>query len=277
VRFAIACVVPTLVLLSVAATARNVYLAPAMPGFALLVGWWLAQSVRNHDAWDLRAVRITAVLLLLASLVLAGVLAVVSVDSSMGLAASAPLAVVGALGLIAAAVLALLAEAAARRGKMLPGPYFLVLAYCSLLVLPAAAIYRAVDAWQDLPSIGRALGSDSAGAPLLLVAPDETTRAFVDMFARTDAYPVEGPVDDRTTGRLRAALATRPAALVFAQWPGRDVTPTIRRIAHLLGVVIDPALPQGSEPAWASAAGLAVMRIYALPNGRRYALLQRAG
>jgi 4-amino-4-deoxy-L-arabinose transferase-like glycosyltransferase len=277
VRFAVACIVPTLVLLSVAATARNVYLAPAMPGFALLVGWWLAQSVRNHDAWDLRAVRITAVLLLLAALLLAAVLAIVSADSSMGPVGSAVLAVVGALGVIAAAVLALLAEAAARRGKMLPGPYLLLLAYCSLLALPAAAIYRAVDGWQDLPSIGRALGSDSAGAPLLLMAPDETTRAFVDMFARTDAYPVEGPLDDRTTGRLKAALAARPAALVFAQWPGRNMTPTIRRVAQVLGIAIDPALPQSSEPAWASAAGLAVMRVYALPNGRRYALLQRTG
>jgi hypothetical protein len=97
------------------------------------------------------------------------------------------------------------------------------------------------------------------------------------MFARTDAYPVEGPLDDRTTGRLKAALAARPAALVFAQWPGRNMTPTIRRVAQVLGIAIDPALPQSSEPAWASAAGLAVMRVYALPNGRRYALLQRTG
>src|ERR1700722_6980991 len=96
VRFAIACVVPTLVLLSVAATARNVYLAPAMPGFALLVGWWLARSVRNHDAWDLRAVRITAVLLVLAALVLAAMLGVVSVASLIAYAASSTLSVVGA-------------------------------------------------------------------------------------------------------------------------------------------------------------------------------------
>ena len=67
-RFAVACIVPTLVLLSVAATARNVYFAPAMPGFALLIGWWVAETVRKHDAWDLRAVRVTAALVLAAAL-----------------------------------------------------------------------------------------------------------------------------------------------------------------------------------------------------------------
>ena len=40
VRFALATALPSLALLSVAATARNIYLAPALPGFALLLGWW---------------------------------------------------------------------------------------------------------------------------------------------------------------------------------------------------------------------------------------------
>lgn len=267
-RFAVACVVPTLALLSVAATARNVYLAPTMPGFALLVGWWVAETARKHDAWDLRAVRVTAALVLIATLVLIAALAIVGVDFPRGL--------MGALGVIAAIALALRAEAEARRGRMLSGPYLLVLAYCLLLSLPAAAIYRAVDGWQNLPAIGRAVSADSAAGPLILMAPDETTRAFIDMYARTDANLIEGPMDDRAIARLRELIAARPHAFVIAQWPGRDTTPAVQRIAHTFGITLDSSSLGRPEPDWPAAAALEVVRLYALPNGRRYALLQRA-
>jgi 4-amino-4-deoxy-L-arabinose transferase-like glycosyltransferase len=282
VRFAAACIVPTMVLLSMAATARNVYLAPAMPGFALLVGWWMAETTREHDAWDLRAVRITAVLVLLAALGFAVALAVVGLDtarasSGAALAGFRALVVIGVIGVIAAGVLALMAEAAARRGRMLRGPYLSLLAYCLLLALPAAAVYRGVDTWQNLPAIGRALGADSAGGALILMAPDETTRAIVDMYARTDVDLVKGPLDDHAILRLKELTGARPNAFVVAQWPGRDTTPTVRRIAQALGIALDRAPLEGKLPPWATAADLKVVHLYTLPNGRRYALLQRAG
>jgi 4-amino-4-deoxy-L-arabinose transferase-like glycosyltransferase len=277
-RFAFACIVPTLVLLSVAATARNVYLAPAMPGFALLVGWWVARTIREHDAWDVRAVRVTAVLVLLAALAFGIALVVLGADLS-GAASRAALAgfgVAGALGVIAAVALALAAEAQARRGQMRRGPYSLALAYCLLLALPAAAVYRVVDGWQDLPAIGRAIGTDSAGEPLILAAPDETTRAFIDMYARTDVELIGSPMDERAIVRLKELTAARPHAFVVAQWPGRETTPAMQRLAHALGIKIDSFPRDRAEPAWAAAAGLAPVHLYALPNGRRYALLQRA-
>jgi hypothetical protein len=240
-----------------------------MPGFALLIGWWVAETARKHDAWDLRAVRVTAALVLIATLVLIAALAIVGVDFPRGL--------MGALGVIAAGALALRAEAAARRGRMLSGPYLLVLAYCLLLSLPAAAIYRAVDGWQNLPAIGRAVGADSAAGPLILMAPDETTRAFIDMYARTDADLIDGPIDDRAIARLRELIAARPDAFVIAQWPGRDTTPAVQRIAHTFGITLDSSSLGRPEPDWPAAAALEVVRLYALPNGRRYALLQRAG
>jgi 4-amino-4-deoxy-L-arabinose transferase-like glycosyltransferase len=278
-RFAVACVVPTVALLSVAATARNVYLAPAMPGFALLIGWWVAETVRKHDAWDLRAVRATAVLVLAAALVFAAALAIVGSDfsRSASAAAVAGFGVAGALGVIAAAALALGAETAARRGRMLRGPYLLLLAYCVLLALPAAAIYRAVDDWQDLPAIGRAVGADSAGGALILMAPDETTRAFIDMYARTDAELIKGPLDDGAIVRLQESIAAHPGAFVIAQWPGREATPALRRVAHAFGIALDSTSPERPEPAWPAAASLKIVHLYTLPNGRRYVLLQRAG
>ena len=110
VRFALATALPSLALLSVAATARNIYLAPALPGFALLLGWWA--SLGSHDRWDVRALRGTAYLLLIAMLVFAGADAVL-------LAPSTPLGslAIAALGLLVAAVLAIRADSAARHDR----------------------------------------------------------------------------------------------------------------------------------------------------------------
>ena len=279
VRFAIACIVPALMLLSLAATARNVYLAPAMPGFALLIGWWMAETVREHDSWDLRAVRATAALMLLASLLFAAALAVTGLDAARGgagVASVAAFGILGAIGVLGAAALALMAERASSRGRMQRGPYLLALSYCTLLALPATSLYRAVDPWQNLPAIGRAIGADSAGARLILLAPDETTRAVIDMYARIDAETVNGPLDERSLLRVKELTAADPTALVVAQWPGRELTPTARRIASMLRLRLDPASLEPQDPPWVTSAGLRVVRLYALPNGRRYALLQRA-
>ena len=72
VRFAIAASLPPLVILSVAATARNVYFAPALPGVALLLAWWSREIAASAERWDIRALRVTAALLILGVLVFAG-------------------------------------------------------------------------------------------------------------------------------------------------------------------------------------------------------------
>ncbi len=227
---------------------------------------------------NVRAVRVTAVFMLLAALAFGVALVVLGVDvsGSTSTVALAGFGVTGAIGVIAAAAFALAAQAAARRGQMQRGSFALALAYCLLLALPASAIYRVVDGWQDLPAIGRAVGSDSAGYALILAAPDETTRAFVDMFARTDVELIRPPMDEQAIARLRELTAGRPHAFVLAQWPGRQTTPALQRLAHALGVRLDSGPAERADPAWAAAAGLAVVHLYALPNGRRYALLQRA-
>jgi hypothetical protein len=103
------------------------------------------------------------------------------------------------------------------------------------------------------------------------------------MYARTEVDLIKGPVDAEAIARLRRVTEASPHAFVFAQWPGRNTTPIVWRIARTLGVARalgtspGPAPPESGEPAWAAAAGLEVTHLYALPNGRRYALLQRAG
>jgi hypothetical protein len=374
-RFAVASFVPTLAVLSVAATARNIYLAPALPGIALLLGWWAgdlpapqrAYSLRGpyspqgayslqdpgslqgpsslqgpcspQDPWDRRALRGTAVLLLLATVVMAAAMIVVGRDSwdLMGAPAlqaapaaapatpisAAPPAPIGAapatpldaahavalpaaraaadttahaatpaaaraaaraafgavsgLGLLAAAACALAAWRAAGRGRTARGLVALLFAYAALLVGPASQLYRQVDAWQDLASLGRAIQRDAAGRPLILFAPDETTRAFIDMYARPTVDLIPGPLAPQSVDRLRITLASEPRSVVVTQLPGRSASPTLRELEDVLGMARHAGrrFPgDDSTPGWVADVRLRIAHSYALPNGRRYALLE---
>jgi 4-amino-4-deoxy-L-arabinose transferase-like glycosyltransferase len=265
VRFALAAALPSLALLSVAATARNIYLAPALPGFALLLGWWA--TLDSHDRWDLRALRGTAYLLLIAMLVFAGAGSVLLAPGASGASLAIALG-----GLLAAAALAIRANSAARQVRTQDAALLLLLAYCMLLIVPAWPLYREVDAWQDLPSVARSIESDGRARPLILMAPDETTQAVIDMYARTDAELVPGPFGPAALADLRARLAREPQALVLTLLPGRELEGPFRQAALRFHVrALDEELP-----AWIAASGLKIAHRYALPNGRRYALLEAA-
>jgi 4-amino-4-deoxy-L-arabinose transferase-like glycosyltransferase len=267
VRFALAAALPSLALLSVAATARNIYIAPALPGFALLLGWWT--TLESRDRWDDWALRATAYLMLAAMLVFAAA-------GSALFASSAPRGslAIGALGLAAAALLAIRAESAARREQTGRAQLALLLAYCVLLSVPAWPLYREVDGWQDLPSVARAIAADARGRPLILMAPDETTQAIIDMYARTDTELVRGPLDTASLTALRERLAREPDALIVTLLPGRELVGAFLHYAERLepgARALDDQLPP-----WIAASGLTVAHRYALPNGRRYALLEAA-
>jgi 4-amino-4-deoxy-L-arabinose transferase-like glycosyltransferase len=263
VRFALATALPSIALLSVATTARNIYLAPALPGFALLLGWWT--TLESHDRWDVRALRGTAYLLLAAMLVFA-------IAGAVLLAPSTPLGplAIAAFGLLAAAALAIRADSAARHERTPHAQLALLLAYCLLLIVPAWPLYREVNAWQDLQSVAQAIESDSRERPLILIAPDETTQAIIDMYARTAAELVPGPLGAAALADLRTRLVREPDALVVTLLPGRELVGGFRRIADRFDPVDDEL------PTWIAASGLKIAHRYALPNGRRYALLEAA-
>jgi hypothetical protein len=120
-----------------------------------------------------------------------------------------------------------------------------------------------VDAWQDLAKISRAVARDTAGKPLILLAPDETTRAIVDMYARTSVAIVTGPLAAAGIDRVRAIAAAAPDSLFLVQLPAQSPRLPWRAKA-----------PDMNEPPAWKAAGLQMTQSYSLPNGRRYALLQ---
>jgi 4-amino-4-deoxy-L-arabinose transferase-like glycosyltransferase len=274
VRFALAAALPALAILSVAATARNVYFAPALPGVALLLAWWSQDIAAGADRWDLRALRATAMLLLAGMVVMVAALGLIAVDAWDTLSSRADFVVISAAGLILAAWLALHAWAAAGRDRLQAALWSLFLAYVALLAGPASQAYRQVDSWQDLASIARAIAHDAAGQPLILFAPDETTRAVIDMYARTTVKLIPGPIDAAAIDRLRAAAGAAPQSRVVVQLPGGESV--ARRLRRLGQARSGPAAESdaASAPVWAATARLRLEAVYSLPNGRRYALLE---
>jgi hypothetical protein len=171
--------------------------------------------------------------------------------------------VISALGAAAAVWLAVRAWAAARdRAAHALGA--LLLAYCALLIGPASQVYRQVDRWQDLAKVGLAIKRDAFGRPLILLAPDETTRAIIDMYARTSVGTVPGPIDAAAIDRVRAQAAAAPNSLFLVLLPGGARSFDLRS-------GLRP--PEAALP-WMPAAGLTVAMSYSLPHGRRYALLE---
>jgi 4-amino-4-deoxy-L-arabinose transferase-like glycosyltransferase len=263
VRFAIAASLPSLVVLSLAATARNIYFAPALPGIALLIAWWAREVLPGPDHWDVRALRGTAALLLLGVVAFAAALTLIGADSWSAIPRRGIFIAISGVGLFAAAFFSLRAWAAAREHAVY-SQWALLLAYCALLVGPASQVYRQVDRWQDLAKMSRAVERDSAARPLILLAPDETTRAVIDMYARTSVDRIAGPLDAAGIERVRAAAAAAPNSLFLIQ----------------LAKPSPPELPWRARPQevalpdWIPAANLGLVDTYSLPYGRRYALLR---
>ena len=275
VRFALAASLPPLVILSSAATARNVYFAPALPGIALLLGWWSREVSTDRDLWDVRALRATAALVLLGVMVFTGALGLIAADAWNSMSSHADFIVISVVGLVIAVRLALRGWKAAR-DETVRAQWSLLLAYCALLVGPASQVYRQVDTWQNLASIARAIEHDAWGKPLILIAPDETTRAVIDMYARTDAALIPGPIDAAAIDRLRTLADGTPQSRMVVQLPtqarslAQELAQRFGRRQNQAGQPpdIEPQLP------WAAAAGLRLAASYSLPNGRHYALLE---
>jgi hypothetical protein len=233
----------------------------------LLLAWWAREISQNPDRWEIRALRATSLLLLLGVMAFTAALGMIGADAWSTMSSRADFVVISAVGLLGAAWLALRAWSAAR-GQVQRAQWSLLLAYCALLVGPASQVYRQVDTWQNLASIARAMERDAAGKPLILFAPDETTRAMIDMYARTTVGLIPGPVDAAAIDRLRAAAEAAPQSLIVVQLPGR-ANVFGQRLAHYFGPPQDEP-----QPAWVAAARLRLAKSYSLPNGRRYALLE---
>jgi 4-amino-4-deoxy-L-arabinose transferase-like glycosyltransferase len=264
-RFALACSLPSLLVLSLAATARNIYLAPALPGAALLLAWWAREIVRRPGVWDVRALKVTAAILFLGVWVFVVVLWVLATDEWQRMA-HVSFILICAASLLLAAWLAIRAWSDARHHAM-RSLAALFLAYCALLAGPSSQIYRQIDGWQDLSGINRAIRRDAAGSPLILLTPDETTLAAFDLSSA-------GTEAQGSTPRVA------PDIYSAQQWAGADGAILVqlpkRPLAMLQRFRKSSSNSQDALPAWVAAANLRLWKEYAVPNGRRYGLLKNA-
>jgi 4-amino-4-deoxy-L-arabinose transferase-like glycosyltransferase len=272
-RFAICAIVPFLVLLSLAATARDIYAAPVLLGFALLIALWLSEQVVGGrrpvlSRFDRFAILGTQVLVALIAVGFATVLVVFSVaaPSLSGINYAINAAVVIAIAFITL----LFSSNMLRSGDTLRGLAWTYTAYAATVTLSGLAIFPTIDRWQDLPALARNIHEDSRNGPLALLDPDETTIAMLDHRFRTQFVPLNTDTD--SAGRVVSDwLRTQgPQARVLVKLPGR--TPgDVKRVLDRIHPTRTP--DDGIAEILASSGVATLVRRYELPEGRRYALL----
>jgi 4-amino-4-deoxy-L-arabinose transferase-like glycosyltransferase len=274
-RFALCAAFPGLIVLSLAATARGIYAAPCMPGFALLaVLAWREGFEARSDAADAAgragAARGLGVALGLCAL-LVGAVALLLLVLTIVLARTP--AAAGEFSIGASLVGGVLALWFARRAQ-LPR---LLLAWCLVLGLAAWAPFFALNRTQDLAALAARVARHADGHPIYLWQPDETTEAWAQLYLPPETWHVLDPAmvpGEQPAALLGRALAAVPDAQVVALlahsgWNG----------ARWRAWLADGALPEAPpaaapaalEPALA-AAGLVPRALLERPGGRGYLL-----
>jgi 4-amino-4-deoxy-L-arabinose transferase-like glycosyltransferase len=251
-RFAVAAVVPALVLLSASSTMRDVYAGVLMPGFAVLGGLWVNRAVAAPERFDRAMAR--------ATLVLVGAVAVVLPAATL-VTASRVAAAVPALPLAVLIVLWAVVLVLATRGWRTLGDgrlaaslaiTFAVWVGTWLAVTPA--LFPVINRSQDLSPVADAARAATAKHPVVLWHPDETIIGVLDFYANLT------PPRVTNADELQVRLAGTPDLRVLTD-VSRDRGKE-RRLAHL-----------GQE------FGLTVERRIDLPSplGRSYAILSLPG
>jgi 4-amino-4-deoxy-L-arabinose transferase-like glycosyltransferase len=266
-RFAVASSLPFLVLLSVAATARDIYAAPALLGLAVLTGLWAGDAQLSPTRLDQLAVTATRVLAGALGGVLVAALALLFASGAGAPFACLAAALAAAISTLTALMLAAQSQ---HRGDLQRSLAWTYTGYTAALCFTALAALPVIDRWQDLPGLARRIHADCARQTLALLDPDETTVAMLDhgfdarlTILTTNADAPPGAVSGWFSAHGREA---RVLVLMPGHAPG-PLTPWLERF-HVHA-------PEGDGIAGRLAASgtATLLRRYELPQGRRYALL----
>jgi 4-amino-4-deoxy-L-arabinose transferase-like glycosyltransferase len=282
-RFALCAAFPGLLVLSFAATARSIYAAPCMIGFALLIA--LSIEGLAADGASARRLRIgTALLVLLAALLLLAASAalqwtVLRAPWPLYLASSCTAAVVAAW--CAGLCLAPRAAATAQPAVAVRVQQF-ALAWSLLFSIGVLCLWGAMNRVQDLEALARRVAFNAGPDPLLLWSPDETTLAWAQLYLPPGSWYTLNAVGTTAPAAAAQELQRAPAhAVIVSLAPGR----WSRRqwLAYLRGG--DPAAgPSAATAATAAAAanepllgsaGYTVRAQVVRPGGRGYFLWRR--
>jgi 4-amino-4-deoxy-L-arabinose transferase-like glycosyltransferase len=266
-RFALASSLPFLALLSVAATARDIYAAPALLGLAVLTGLWAGDAQRSPTRLDHLAVTSTRILAGALGGVLVAALAVLFASGAGAPFACLAAALAAAISTLTALMLAAQCQ---HRGDLQRSLAWTYTGYAAALCFTALAALPVVDRWQDLPGLARRIHADCARQTLALLDPDETTIAMLDhgfdvrfTILTTNAQAPRGAVTGWFSAHGREAR-------VLVLMPGHAPGPLTRWLERFHAQRRDGDGIAGSLAASGTAT---LLRRYELPQGRRYALL----
>jgi 4-amino-4-deoxy-L-arabinose transferase-like glycosyltransferase len=267
-RFAIAASLPFLLVLSLAATARDIYSAPGLLGLGVLVALWLPEaqaSPTRFDRWALRATRWLVALIGCGFAVFAGVMAFATAQYAD------LLAMIAVLGLAFEATRR--SRGAQRDGDLHSSFAWLYGLYVAAVCITGLAVFPAIDRWHDLASLAKRIKEDGQHCELALLNPDETTIAMLDhglrtRFAILDAQAAAGASPERLVSDW---LNTHGAsACVLVLLPGHAPG----ELTRMMELVHPLKRPDDGVAGILEARGTAsVLRRYDVPQGRRYALL----
>ena len=281
-RFALCAAFPGLLLLSLAATARGIYAAPCMIGFALLIALWAAGTPQAR-----RPLSATAVLIMLLA---AAVLAVAVALQWTVERASWPVLLLGVFACAGVIGWNLRAWRTAERaaaeyptarhsaaGQLLR----LAASWSLLLSLGTFGILAAVNRAQDTGALAARVAQTAAPGPLLLWNPDETTLAWAQLYLPAGSWSAVDAGNASATAQLAQQLQAAPATVVVSMIPGRGWSwekwrAYLRPHADTASLSMIPASLAARERALAGA-GLSVTTRIERPGGRGYLLWRRRG
>jgi len=262
-RFALCVAFPGLILLSLAATARGIYAAPCMPGFALLaaLAWREGGGAASPTRGLAVALRLCLVMLWAAGLLLLA-LTLYLVRTPVG--AGTLISVVSIAG-------GLFALWIARRAE-LPR---LLLAWCLLLACGAWAPFVTVNRTQDLASVAARVARHAGVHPVYLWQPDETTEAWAQLYLLPGTWHVLDPAmlpGEPPATLLMRALAQVPDARVVELLPRSGWNGARWRVWLADGRLPDvpPAVDPAKLDALLAGAGLVPEALIERPGGRGY-------
>lgn len=268
-RFGVAASLPFLLLLSFATTARNIYAAPAMLGFAVLIGLWLSCYLKQANTLDVWMLRLTRYGVLGVALLISGLMILPTITAS----ASSDLLGYATLTLLLWVIVFFMfrhgVKAEAQRSPMSVGWVYAM--YVATIAMAGLTVFPVFDRVQDLGLVGAAVKRDIGNRPLALLAPDETTIAMMDYQLKTPMTLLKDQNKDAMT-QAKAWFETHPnEGLILVKLSG-SVSGDMAKLASYFK---KNKLPNNGMVTELEQAGIGrLYKLYELPMGRRYALVE---
>jgi 4-amino-4-deoxy-L-arabinose transferase-like glycosyltransferase len=269
-RFGIAASLPFLTLLSFATTARNIYAAPAMLGFAVLIGLWLSCYMKQANTLDVWMLRLTRYGVLGIALLISGLMILLAITANTSFDVLVYVALIVLLWVILFFMFRHGSKAEAQRSPMSVG--WLYAMYVATIAMAGLTVFPVFDRVQDLGSIAQAVRRDVGARPLALLDPDETTIAMMDYQLKTPMTLLKAQNKDALAQAKEWFEAHPNDGLLLVKLPG-SASGDMAKLASYLKK--NKPANNGVLTELEQAGVGRLFKLYELPMGRRYALLDR--